>query len=135
MRQMRLYVRRCVNNGRRGWDESASGCATVTTGAEDFEQVAVDLEVVFTRQGVSQIGDRTGVERNGSAAPGADEVMAVNRRAGHVDRSSRSIQNTGEHTERGKDLQRSIDRRAAALASSACRIGDNLLSRKWPLPL
>ena len=74
---------------------SASGGAAVAAGAEDFEQVAVDLEVVLTGQRVSQVADRTGVERNGRATACADEMMAVDRGAGDIDRASGTIENPG----------------------------------------
>ena len=128
-------MRRCVNYARRSWNELADGGAAVAAGAEDFEQVAVDLEVVLPRQRVGQITDRTGVERNSRATARTDEMMAVVRRAGHIDRASRTVQNPGKHAERGQDLQRAIDRRAAALACGACCLGDELLGRKWPLLL
>lgn len=85
---MRLHMRRCVNYSRWGGKESASRSAAIAARAEDLEEVAVDLEVVLTGQGVGQVTDGTGAEWNGGATPRADEMMAVNRRSGHVDRAS-----------------------------------------------
>ena len=53
------------------------------------------LEVVLPSQCVREVTDRAGIERYGRATPGTDEMMAVNRRAGHVDGASRTIQNPG----------------------------------------
>ena len=81
-------MRRCVNYSRCGRNELASAGAAIATCAEDFEEVAVDLEIVLTGQRLSQVADGTGVERNSGATPRADEMMAVNRRAGHIDWAS-----------------------------------------------
>ena len=81
----------------------------------------MDLEVVFLGQCVGQVGDRTGVEGHGRATARADEMMAVDRRTGYVNRASRSVENPGEHPERGEDLQSAIDRRATTLSRAACR--------------
>jgi hypothetical protein len=73
---------------RRGWKRLARRSAAVAAGAEDFEEVPVHFEVVLPRQRVSQVTHRTGVERNGRATASADEMMAVDRRAGHINRAS-----------------------------------------------
>src|SRR5215217_5606580 len=117
---------------RRGWKRSARHSAAVAASAEDFEEVAVDLEVVLQGQRVGQVTHRTSVKRNGRATAGADEMMTVDRRAGNINRASRTVENAGKYAERGQDLQRAIDRRAAALAAGACGDGDKLLRRKWP---
>ena len=70
----------------------------------------MDLEVVLTCQGVREITDGTGIERNGGATPRADKMMAVNWRTGDIDRASGTIQNPGQHADRSQDLQGSIDR-------------------------
>lgn len=91
------------------------------------------LEVVLSRQYVGEFCDGARVERNGGAAPRADQVMAVDRGPGDIDGTSRTIENPRQHAERGQNLQRPIDRRATTLAGIAGRGDDELLGRKRPL--
>lgn len=95
----------------------------------------MDRKLGVTTQGMDKLVDRARGECHRHTAAGTNEMMAMAGRSDDIGRVPARLENSGQHIDRGQNLQGAIDRRPSEARVTRSDIGDKLLGRERAISL